>query len=71
MSLFDDVKARGIPYSSHESDLYLPATLEVRELLRKHRKDGKGFINQKDGKMWLDIPFSYDPWWIERGMNKP
>jgi hypothetical protein len=60
-SLFDDVKARAIPYASHESDLYLPDTPEVRALLAAHNRTAQPFINQVEGGQWLDVPFAYIP----------
>ena len=70
-SLYEDVIALGIQHASHESDLYLPCTQEVIELLAKHGKKIDGwnvqrFANQVEGGTWLDVPFAYKPYWDAR-----
>lgn len=70
MSLYDEVKARGIPHSSHESDLYVPDTQEVRELLQKYGRKGVPFVNQVEGGTWLDVPFAYQPWWDAKNRTR-
>lgn len=32
MTLFNEIKTAGIPYASHESDLYVPDIAQVREI---------------------------------------
>ena len=68
MDLFQAVVQRGIPYDSHESDLYIPVTKETRELILKypHKENVTVFRNQRDGCAWYDIPFAYVPWWEKR-----
>jgi hypothetical protein len=68
-TLWDIVEARGIPYANNSSDLYLPYSEEVRELLNdfpKQKELARQFINQTNQEVWLDIPFAYLPWWRER-----
>jgi len=68
-TFFDCIAARGIPYSNHESDLYVPFSEEVREILNdfpREKELAKQFINQMNQEVWLDIPFAYLPWWRER-----
>ena len=65
-SLFETIKEAGIPFDSHESDLYLPATPQVREILNRfplQKGNATSFINQVEGGQWLDIPFAYLPFW--------
>ena len=68
-SLYAEAVAAGISVDHHESDLYLPWTAEVREMLKTHGKSGVSavpFRSEIDGTMWVDVPFSYDPWWLAR-----
>jgi len=66
--LWDEIKARGIPYDHHESDLYIPVTSETRAIVHQYDRNrtATAFISQIDGKMWFDIPFGYLPWWEKR-----
>lgn len=63
MELFNEVKALGIPYSSYATDLYLPDTKQVRDLLEKHGLKGSRFHNNVEGGIWIDVPFAYLPGW--------
>lgn len=70
VTLYDEVVKRGIPHSSHFSDLYLPCTEEVRALLLHYGHDRRGkhatattFVNQVEGGLWYDVPFAYAPFW--------
>jgi hypothetical protein len=69
-TLYDEVVKRGIPHADHYSDLYLPATEEVRILLLHYGHDRRGkhatattFVNQVEGGTWYDVPFAYAPFW--------
>lgn len=72
MNLYEEIKAAGIPYANHESDLYIPATPETRAILARHpdqNKTATTFINQAPphvGERWLDVPFAFSPWWEAR-----
>lgn len=68
MTLYQAAIAAGIPIDSHESDLYMLATEEARALIHKHGKHGTAslFRSEVDGRMWWDVPFSFDPWWERR-----
>ena len=71
-TLFDTIKTEGIEYSNHESDLYLPDTPRVREILKDFPgKSETRFRNQITGTVWLEIPFAYLPWWEKRLNHKP
>jgi hypothetical protein len=65
-SLYQDLKAAGLPTDHHESDLYVIDTPAARALIAKHGKRGSGFTSQIDGKRWLDVPFAYDPFWAKK-----
>ena len=57
------LKAAGIPLDQHESDLYALATHEAREIVKTSGWSHTTFVSQIDGKIWLDIPFAYEPFW--------
>jgi hypothetical protein len=68
LSLYETLKAAGIETDSHESDLYFPATIEALQLLEIWKRDNypvttNYFTNQTTGKIWIDIPFHFDPFW--------
>lgn len=75
MSLYDEIKAAGIPFANHESDLYFRDCPEAREILARYptsKTNAQGFINQAPphkGERWLDVPFAYLPWWEKRGCS--
>lgn len=72
MSLYEEIKAAGIPVDNHESDLYFQDTEESRAILAKHRPEDKNattFINQAEphkGERWIDVPFAFTPFWEKR-----
>lgn len=74
-SLFQTIKEAGIPFDNHESDLYVPDTPQVREILEQScfsTLKPEWFINQAPphkGETWVDIPFAYEPFW-ERKQQK-
>lgn len=69
-TLYEDLKAAGIPTDNHESDLYFPETAASLEILRRHevhRQNARRFVCVSDGgKPWIEVPFAYQPWWEER-----
>jgi len=74
-SLYAAVVRLGIEHDSHESDLYLPATDQVRELLTLYGIDpfspsASQFRHQVTGAIWFDVCFRYDPWWAARAARK-
>lgn len=58
MSLYQEVKARRIPYDYHSSDLYLDDTPENRALCDKHGFKYQAFTDTR-GQSSLDVPFAY------------
>jgi hypothetical protein len=66
MSLYAECVARGIPVSSHESDLYIPVTMETRGLCEQFGHKPSTFVNQAVGGLWFDVPFAFEPWWEKR-----
>lgn len=67
--LYDEIVEAGIEYDSYCSDLYLPATPRVDEILARYpleKSNTTTFISNIDGKRWHDVPFSYMPFWRSR-----
>lgn len=64
-SIYQECIEKGIETDHHESDLYIPAILETREIIKgyEHRAIVKIFRSQIDNKLWYDVPFAYDPFW--------
>ena len=71
MALFDDIQKLGIQYDHHESDLYIPITVETVNLVKEYDLYNivARFKSNIDGKMWFDLPFQYAPYWEKRGMK--
>jgi hypothetical protein len=65
-SLYADCIERGIKTANHASDLYIPATDETRELIRKHGHRATMFTNEVEGGIWYDVPFAFVPFWEAR-----
>jgi len=73
--LYDEVIRLGIPYDSHESDLYIPVTPETEALIGEYefrsnvtRFESEGTLLPRG--MWFDIPFAYAPWWRRRAARE-
>lgn len=64
MTFYDAIKH--IDHNNHESDLYLLATDEARQIMKAHSKNGRPFKDNVNGKIYYDIPFAYQPWWDKR-----
>lgn len=67
--LFEQVKALGIPYASHATDLYIPVTEQTTALIAGYefKCNVRTFTNQVEGGQWYDIPFAYLPAWEAKG----
>jgi len=68
-NFFEEIKATGIEYDNHCSDLYIPRTSQTLEICKKWGKTGvlcTSFINQINHEIWLDIPFAYMPYWEKK-----
>jgi hypothetical protein len=69
MGLYHDIKAAGIAFSNHSSDLYFEATPEALAILSRYpleKGNATRFINQAPphkGQLWVDVPFAFEPFW--------
>jgi hypothetical protein len=75
-TLYQRLVESGIQVSSHESDLYFPATPESKAILEEfplQKGNATSFTNQAHpniGERWYDVPFAYDPFWEARSVRK-
>lgn len=69
MSIYETIKALGVPMDSHESDLYCKATPEAIEAT-KDCTTRQFFTHQVTGERWIDLPFAYQPWWDKRQQRR-
>jgi hypothetical protein len=70
--LFYRAKELGIAHDHHESDLYLIACSDARDLIASylHKANVSTFIHQVHGNLWYDIPFAYTPFWEAKGFRE-
>jgi len=66
--------AAGLEIDHWQSDLYIKRTPAADALIQSYRdRVGKNFDSSKlfkgtDGFWWYEVPFSYTPFWKERGL---
>jgi hypothetical protein len=68
LELFEQIKARKIPFANHASDLYVMVTDESRKLIEDYefKCNVRTFVSNIDKKLWFDVPFAYQPFWDRR-----
>jgi len=62
-SLYDRLRAAGVPLDHHESDLYALKTPESEAIMKTDDHIVTTFVSRIDQKVWYDIPFAYKPFW--------
>jgi hypothetical protein len=65
-SLYQALRAAGIPLDSHESDLYAKVTPASTAILRQYGQKQRVFLSQIDRCWWYDLPFRNEAWWGRR-----
>lgn len=63
MELYDELQAAACRMDRHESDLYVEATPTAREIVKRSGRSWSAFVSQVDGKLWLEVPFAWAPFW--------
>jgi hypothetical protein len=68
LSLYERFKAAGVQIDNHYSDLYVPNTEQTRKIIAQFKGEGGAafvstFRSNIDRTFWLDIAFSFDPYW--------
>ena len=69
MSLYAALLEAGCRLDSHESDLYVEASAVATMILRRYPtqwENARGFTSELDGRLWYDVPFSFEPFWTRR-----
>lgn len=69
ITIFTEATRLGIPMDSHESDLYLQDSPQTRQLIKEHDTNHTATRFQSaipDDHLWWDIPFGFDPFWMNR-----
>jgi hypothetical protein len=69
-SLYERLLEAGCQMDHHESDLYVRMVPDAVKILREHYGVRFGthggctlFRSPVDGRIWIDCPFMYDPFW--------
>lgn len=71
-TLFSRLLVAGYTCDHHETDLYVPDTPQVREIIHQFEQETgqpanmTAFKSDVDGMPWLDLPFHYQPEWDRR-----
>lgn len=68
-SIYEQLKEANQELDSHESDLYVLKT-EISERITKGQPNRSFFVSQKDGRLWIELPFQYEPFWNKRREDK-
>ena len=68
---YAELLAIGAELDNHESDLYAKASPEVLAVVKDTGWNFTTFRSQIDGKLWLDIPFAYLPFWERKQRSAP
>lgn len=61
-NIYQALKDANQEIDSHESDLYVKST-PISEELTKNELNKSRFRSQKDGQIWIELPFSFQPFW--------
>jgi hypothetical protein len=66
MTLYEDLDKLGAEIENHCSDLYVHFTPEVLKRVKASGLKFSLFTNLIDKRLWIEVPFAYDPWWDRR-----
>lgn len=72
LSLYEEIKASGVEFGNHYSDLYFLSTPETKAILAKYpleKGNATTFVSHRDKKLWIDVPFAFLPYW-EAKLNR-
>lgn len=62
MTIHEDLKAAGVFFDHHESDLYALVCDDSFKIVEGYqfKENVTMFRSKVDGKLWYDIPFAYE-----------
>lgn len=67
MSLYTELRDAGCTLDNHYSDLYVLSEPKADAIILEHRGRAASalsrFKSQRDGRLWWDVPFCFDPYW--------
>ena len=63
-TIYEKLHAIGAVMDHHYSDLYVKGSEEVAALLKQEGVQASVFFNNDGSGIWYDIPFAYDPYWL-------
>lgn len=66
MSLYTDLIEAGCEVSNWQSDLYVVRDDKALEIFKRHEQKPRSFKSDSDGRMMLEAPFQFDPFWNSR-----
>lgn len=67
MTFFESVKALGVKFDTHESDLYVPVTAATKALVADYQfRENVTTFRGHDGALWFDVPFANDRYWARQ-----
>lgn len=71
-SLYRQLKKAGCEIGSWQSDLYVRATPEAVDIVKRYSEEMgvaiscHGFVSKADGLRWIEVPFAFEPFWAAR-----
>jgi hypothetical protein len=67
-TIYQQMIDAGVKCEFHASDLYVPVNSVTSGIIHNYRfkNNVTTFISQIDNKLWYDIPFAYDPHWVNK-----
>jgi len=57
----------GVPMDIYNGDIYVPFNKEMADLAKKYSLHHAPLQSTKDGKMWMQVKFAYDPYYTPNG----
>jgi hypothetical protein len=63
MSIYQELKEAKVEMSSWQSDLYVPINETTTQIVLKYKSTNHitTFRHDKDGELWYEILFAYEP----------
>jgi hypothetical protein len=70
-TIYEQMVEAGVKLSNHYSDLYAEVTETSTKIINGYEFKGNVsmFFNQVEKKMWYDIPFAYDLYWVKQAQK--
>lgn len=63
-TLYGDLRHAGQVMDHHEGDLYVLDSEAAQTIIKLHKASFTSFVGN-DGNKWLELPFSYTPFWMK------